>query len=57
MATLALERVPEIDSISLRLPNLHYFAYDLTRFGMTNDNEIFFPAPNPHGDISATVTR
>lgn len=57
MATLALERVPEIDSVSLRLPNLHYFACDLARFGMTNDNEIFHPAPNPHGDISATVTR
>ena len=57
MATLALERVPEIDSVSLRLPNLHYFTYDLSRFGMTNENEIFYPAPNPHGDISATVTR
>lgn len=57
MATRALERVPEIDDISLRLPNLHYFTYDLARFGLENPNIIFYPAPNPHGDISATVTR
>lgn len=57
MASLALERVPELDQVTLRLPNLHYFSYDLARFGMTNENEIFYPAPNPHGDISATVTR
>ena len=57
MAELALERVPEVDQISLRLPNLHYFPYDLTRFGIPNDNVIFHPAPNPHGDISATVSR
>lgn len=57
MATLALESVPELDSVSLRLPNLHYFAYDLKRFGMSNDNVIFYPAPDPHGDIAATVKR
>ncbi len=57
MATLALEKVPEIDTVSLRLPNLHYFGYDLKRFGMENDNVIFYPAPDPHGDISATVSR
>ncbi len=57
MAELALERAPEVDRVSLRLPNLHYFAYDLSRFGIPNDNVIFYPAPNPHGDISATVSR
>lgn len=57
MATLALEAVPDLDSVSLRLPNLHYFAYDLKRFGLANDNVIFYPAPHPHGDISATVHR
>ena len=57
MATLALEKVPELDTVTMRLPNLHYFAYDLKRFGMANDNVIFYPAPNPHGDISATVKR
>ena len=57
MAELALERVPEVDQISLRLPNLHYFPYDLGRFGIPNDQVIFYPAPNPHGDISATVSR
>jgi len=57
MGTLALEAIPELDRVSLRLPNVHFFAYDLARFGMKNEGEIFFPAPNPHGDISATVTR
>ena len=57
MGTKALEAVPELDSISMRLPNSHYFTYDLKRFGMENKNEIFYPAPNPHGDIAATVTR
>ncbi len=57
MGKLALETVPEIKEISLRLPNSHYFLYDLARFGLSNRNEIFYPAPNPHGDISATITR
>lgn len=57
MATLALETVPELDSVTMRLPNLHYFTYDLKRFGQDNANVIFYPAPNPHGDISATVKR
>ena len=57
MACLALERVPELAEVTLRLPNLHYFAFDLARFGMTNENEIFYPAPHPHGDLSATVAR
>ena len=57
MGTLALEAVPELDRVMLRLPNMHFFQYDLARFGMENKGEIFFPAPNPHGDISATVER
>jgi urate oxidase len=57
MGSVALEAVPEIDEVTLRLPNVHFFQYDLARFGMENKGEIFFPAPNPHGDIAATITR
>ena len=57
MATLALGRCPELSQVEIRLPNLHYFPFDLSRFGQENDSVIFYPAPNPHGDISATVSR
>jgi urate oxidase len=57
MATEALNAVPEIDTVSLRLPNVHYFGYNLEPFGLPNDNVIFYPSPHPHGNIAATVCR
>lgn len=57
MATAALEAVPEIDEITLACPNKHYLPVDLSRFGLTNQNQVFLPTDEPHGKIECTVAR
>jgi urate oxidase len=54
-ATLAAH--PEIDRIRLSLPNRHYLLFDLGRFGLANDNEIFQATSDPYGLIEGTVER
>jgi len=39
------------------MPNKHYFAVDLAPYGLTNDNEVFYPTDRPYGLIEATVRR
>jgi urate oxidase len=57
MAGAALDACPEIDRMTLAMPNLHCLPIDLSRFGRTNPHELFVPTDEPHGDIEATVTR
>ena len=57
MAGAALEAVPEIASIRLRLPNQHHLGFDLARFGMEDLGVVFHPVSEPYGDISLTVER
>ncbi|MGD2102896.1 MAG: urate oxidase [Acidimicrobiia bacterium] len=57
MGEAVLAAVPEISSISLRLPNQHHLPYDLTRFGMEWEGTVFHPVSEPYGDIYLTVTR
>ena len=57
MGRAALGAVPELSDITLRMPNRHYLLFDLTRFGMENANEVFYPIDEPHGQIEATVER
>lgn len=57
MGRAALGAVPELSRVTLRMPNRHYLLFDLGRFGLTNDNEIFYPTDEPHGQIEATVER
>ena len=57
MGRAALAAVPELARITLRMPNRHYLLFDLGRFGIGNDNEVFYPIDEPHGQIEATVER
>jgi urate oxidase len=52
-----LEEFPEIEKIHLSFPNKHHLLYDLERFGMENDNEIFHATSEPYGLIEGTVQR
>jgi urate oxidase len=52
-----LERHPDVDELSMTLPNLHHWQVDLSAFGMANDAEIFVATGEPHGLIEATVRR
>jgi urate oxidase len=57
MAEAALAAVPEMAEITLHLPNQHHLAFDLTRFGMTDEGAVFQPVSEPYGDIGLTVVR
>jgi len=52
-----LEAFPEVERISLSFPNKHHIPYDLSPFGMENENEIFWATDEPYGLIEGTVVR
>ena len=53
----ALAAEPAISEIALTMPNRHNNLVDLARFGQQNENEIFVPTDEPHGQIFARVVR
>ncbi|WP_017976737.1 factor-independent urate hydroxylase [Actinopolyspora halophila] len=57
MGKAVLEKRPEVAEVRMSLPNKHHFLVDLERFGMENENEVFFAADRPYGLIEGTVTR
>jgi urate oxidase len=57
MGRSVLEEFSEVQKIHLSLPNIHHLLYDLSRFGMENDNEIFHATTEPYGLIEGTVER
>jgi urate oxidase len=57
MGTAALSSQPQIAEIRFSAPNRHHFVYDLARFGLENDNEVFHADDRPYGLIEATVRR
>lgn len=56
MGRAVLSSQPDLVEIRLSAPNKHHFAYDLSPFGLTNDNEVFHADDRPYGLIQATVT-
>jgi urate oxidase len=52
-----LEGFSEIQEIHLSFPNKHHILYDLSRFGMENEGEIFWATNEPYGLIEGTVER
>jgi urate oxidase len=52
-----LEAYPEVEKIRLSFPNKHHIPYDLERFGMQNEGEIFWATEEPYGLIEGTVER
>jgi urate oxidase len=57
MGKAVLERFSEIEKIHLSLPNRHHIPYDLQRFGLENEGEVFHADPEPYGLIEGTVER
>jgi urate oxidase len=56
MGEAALEAVPGLSHVTLKLPNKHYLPLDLARFGRENGH-VFLPTDEPHGQIEATIRR
>jgi urate oxidase len=57
MGTAVLDARPEVERISFSLPNRHHLLYDLERFGLENENEVFHATSEPYGLIEGTVER
>jgi urate oxidase len=57
MGEAALAAVPEISEISMACPNMHYILMNLSAFGLDNNNDVFLPTDEPHGQIECTVGR
>jgi urate oxidase len=57
MGKAVLERFPDVKRIQISLPNNHHLLYDLERFGIANDLEIFHASGDPHGILEGTVER
>jgi len=57
MARAALEQVPPLIEVRLRLLSQPPLSVDLTPFAMENTGEVFRPAEEPHGVVEAVVRR
>jgi urate oxidase len=57
MGEAALAAVPEISEVSMACPNMHYLLINLEPFGLDNNNDVFLPTDEPHGQIECTVGR
>jgi urate oxidase len=57
MGEAALSAVPEISEISMACPNMHFIPMNLSAFGLDNNNDVFLPTDEPHGQIECTMGR
>jgi urate oxidase len=57
MGRAVLESFPEVEKIHFSLPNRHHILYDLGRFGIENEGEIFHADAEPYGLIEGWVVR
>jgi urate oxidase len=57
MGQAVLERFPEIQRIHFSFPNRHHLLYNLERFGIENDKEVFHADAEPYGLIEGWVER
>lgn len=60
MASAAIETVKEIDTVTFSLPNLHFLPCSLPVYqqnGILFEDDVFIPSDEPHGLITATVSR
>jgi urate oxidase len=57
MGEAALKIAPEISKVRIAMPNKHCLHVNLKPFGLENNNELFVPTDEPHGQIEGTISR
>jgi urate oxidase len=57
MGTAAIEACPEVDQITLSMPNKHRLLVALEPFGLDNPGAVFVATDEPHGMITGTLRR
>lgn len=58
MAEVAIESVPEVDTVTLSLPNLHFLPCSIPVYaknGIKFEDDVYVPTDEPHGIISGTI--
>lgn len=55
MARLALERAPQVESVFLNMPNLHFIP--IAPVGAKFEDDVYVATSEPHGNIEAVVVR
>ncbi|EIE26572.1 urate oxidase II [Coccomyxa subellipsoidea C-169] len=55
MGKLALARAPQVESIYLNMPNLHFLPCNTVTSKFEDD--VYIATSEPHGNIEATITR
>lgn len=57
---LILSKIPQMDKIEIKFPNVHAYEFDLSKFkafGFTENRQVFQPTAKPAGEIQATLQR
>lgn len=57
MGGAALRACPEISRVAMKMPNKHCLLINLKPFNLENQNEVFAPTDEPHGQIEGVVVR
>eukprot|EP00250_Pteridium_aquilinum_P005739 c15792_g1_i1 orf=215-1117(-) len=57
MGEKVLRRLPEIESIKLSMPNLHFIPVNMPTVGVKYEHDVYLPTDEPHGTIEASLTR
>ncbi|MED6121757.1 Uricase-2 isozyme 1 [Stylosanthes scabra] len=60
MARATLNRFPDIDSIQLKMPNIHFLPVNISNAGgqiVKFNHDVYLPTDEPHGSIQATLSR
>jgi urate oxidase len=57
MGSAVLDAEASVEEINLSMPNLHRNLVNLAPFELDNPNVLFVPTDEPHGSITASVTR
>jgi urate oxidase len=57
MGEALLAACADVREVSMRMPNKHHIAVDLSPFGIENDRAVFVATDRPFGVIEGTVTR
>jgi len=60
---MILEKIPQIEKISMSMPNVHYFGFDFSKFpripGLEGkmSGDVYAPVDKPSGQITSTLSR
>ena len=59
-----LEKIPQIESVSIEMPNVHYFGFDFSKFkrmpelsSTKGSGDVYNPVDKPSGHITSTLSR